>query len=83
MNLRLRRIRPQGESVDGQIRLWRRTWENAPSMNRTCNPLLRKEMLYPIELWGHKSFLVFYISHSENKLSSCPPPDCRSLPVPV
>jgi len=26
---------------------------------------------------------VFYISHSENKLSSCPPPDCRSLPVPV
>ena len=32
---------------------------NAPSMNRTCNPLLRKEMLYPIELWGLVTLIPF------------------------
>jgi len=27
---------------------------SVPSMSRTCNPLLRTEMLYPFELWGLK-----------------------------
>ncbi len=42
--------------------------KSVPSMNRTCNPFLRTEVLYPIELWGHKNDCDYNGIPGEQKL---------------
>src|SRR3989338_6414676 len=47
----------------------------APSMSRTCNPLLRTEMLYPFELCVHE----FSFPIAKMYCSICPPNNAAGL----
>ena len=58
----------------------------APGRTRTCNPRLRRPVLYPVELRAQSLCILFYACHSQLAAfhaARCSPRRCAPLPRPL